>query len=665
MESSAPKRRRTSPRAAALADSGNNAESTTPPDPPPAGGSKSQRPSFASPTKASLSRHNPEILSRRRPASRGREEDAPSASRPTSRGSDENLSAMLDAQLERRSETGIMDTGTGMERLEGESNVGQGEPKSALPESSRRSPIRKIGGSMAAKPKRTPNKPNPRPLPPPGPDDDEDILDPGMRRSLRRQGLGVLLTRGDAEPELPPTPEHPDPEFTTPPSGIHNTPSKRPRRDKSLAERIGSSPLKPQPRKPQIVRRGSPPQAKKRSGSAKNEKGKGKVGQSTKAARGIKPLDPDADKTKLRDSLLVELRQLEHDLEVATTENERIRQARLSQLEVSPPDNSDELLDVLRRHGVPPEVEEADATTKWLRAALNPMAFLPFAKSSSSSLLLGEEQAEEEEKPPISHHPISMTAEEELPYLQTFTPLSLSSNVAMLTQQGPGAPLLQKHSITATTSNPAGVFAARIEMTVNTKTLAVTELAVPRLDPSAAPELSPFIRSVVNQTNPNSALTNNISVLAWAMAEWVRVAMRRAKVWHLLEEQLGSKDALAESVAAIRARKKRKRTRRDAGQEDDEDGQVWNNAAASAKAGDGGTLSQAELLPHMGRTSMDLDIPAIDGSEDEDKSGLRVQWRIEFDWTGEAQSRIGVLLGVPGKCELYTLSRRSRSLTLE
>jgi hypothetical protein len=36
-------------------------------------------------------------------------------------------------------------------------------------------------------------------------------------------------------------------------------------------------------------------------------------------------------------------------------------------------------------------------------------------------------------------------------------------------------------------------------------------------------------------------------------------------------------------------------------------------------------------------------------------SMLRVQWRVGFDWTGEARSEIGVLVGVPGKCEFSSL----------
>ena len=60
-----------------------------------------------------------------------------------------------------------------------------------------------------------------------------------------------------------------------------------------------------------------------------------------------------------------------------------------------------------------------------------------------------------------------------------------------------------------------------------------------------------------------------------------------------------------------------------------------------------GKLDAAGLLPFVGRTCMDLDVPVGEGGV----AALRVQWRIVFDWTGEAKSEIGVLVGVPGKCE--------------
>jgi hypothetical protein len=69
----------------------------------------------------------------------------------------------------------------------------------------------------------------------------------------------------------------------------------------------------------------------------------------------------------------------------------------------------------------------------------------------------------------------------------------------------------------------------------------------------------------------------------------------------------------------------------------------------------GGRFETADLLPFMGRTRLDLEVPVLNGGGQGEVSTLRVQWRILFDWTGEARSEIGVLVGVPGKCEYFWL----------
>lgn len=209
--------------------------------------------------------------------------------------------------------------------------------------------------------------------------------------------------------------------------------------------------------------------------------------------------------------------------------------------------------------------------------------------------------------------------------------------------------MLKKLSIRIGSATPPGLFVAGMEMTVNTRTLAVSSLAVPRLDPAAVRELQPFINRITsNQKPPHSALTRNISVLAWAMSEWYRVALKRAKFWYSLEKQLGpeGKDGLSEVVKAMRTRKRRKRRARG---EVDEVGGSFESADSAGGSLDGMLLSRADLLPHMGRSTMDLSIPCLADEGVGKSSELRVSWGIEFDWTGEARSKLGVEVGVPGK----------------
>ncbi|KAK4234737.1 hypothetical protein C8A03DRAFT_18418 [Achaetomium macrosporum] len=640
MDTSAPKRRRTSPRTAVPVHS--ETESTTPRDAPPRASASPNRPSFASPTRASLERFNPEILRRResQPRRLRSSPDAPpSASRAATPDSTGSLTRALRTQLELRS--GARDGGAQV----------ASEADSIL-----HSPARRLGKSPA--------RPTPRPLPPPAPEHDEELLRVISGRGLPGTSLGVLPEVTAPEPELPPTPKHPDPMVSTPPSGIHNTPSRRPKRSRALAEKLkSSSPLKrPLSRSAELPQKGAPldfglPSKPTQTGAPETP------APTTAELRGLRPADPDAEKKKLRDSLLAEIRQLERDLGVASKENERIRRARLSRQEPSPPGNKREILDLLRRYELPPEdnPRKPDPVEDWLASALNPIAFLPFNKPSTSGpptlppLRKGEDS--EEPPPPISHHPLPMSADEALPYLQVFTPLTFTSHVSPLPRPDGEGPLLQNHAITASSTSPRGLFTARIEMTVNTRTMAVTELAVPRLDPAAEAELKPFVDRIVekgNESVPNSGLYNNVSVLSWGMGEWLRVAVQRAKVWIVLEREVKDKEALTQMVARQRARKKtRRRRKRWVSQREDGDSDGEEEEGGDGSSSDGmKTYETADLLPFMGRTCMDLQIPVLDGGTG-DTSALRVQWRIALDWTGEARNEIGVLVGVPGKWHKY------------
>ncbi|KAH6617738.1 hypothetical protein B0J18DRAFT_435452 [Chaetomium sp. MPI-SDFR-AT-0129] len=529
-----------------------------------------------------------------------------------------------------------------------------------------RSPPRRLGPGAG-----TPSRPTPRPLPPPAPEEDEELLRAISARVHPGVALGVLPEVTAPEPELPPTPEHPDPVVSTPPSGIHNTPSRRLKRTRALAEKQnGSSPLRKEALRPPDLR-------KKGSGNSELQAKPAQVeapAPTPAESRGLKTPHPDADKKKLRDSLLAEIAQLERDRDLAATENERIRTARLSKRAPSPPTNADEVLDLLVRHLLPqqPDVPKPDPIQDWLALALNPIGLLPFAKPVPQNQQI---QPPEEELPlPVSHHPLPMTASEALPYLQVFTPLTFTSHVAPLPPTDndipASTPILQKHYITATSTAPRGLFAARIEMTVNTATMAITDLAVPALDLTAEAELRPFIDGITTAKNgpTSSGLHNNISVLTWAMGEWVRVARQRAKVWGALEKEMcAGKEALTEMVGKHRewAKKRGKKTpgkkARRVGRErgaDSEDGGDGEDEATS-RGGEGSEVGSdyldgskhettADLLPFMGRTSMDLEIPLLDSGRGE-VSMLRVQWRILFDWTGEARSDIAVSVGVPGK----------------
>ncbi|KAI1089013.1 hypothetical protein F5B19DRAFT_399743 [Rostrohypoxylon terebratum] len=668
---SAPKRRKTSP-TTSVPVGGSDAPPTlnSPARRPP----RQRRPSFASPTKASLARSNPDILERR------------SASRAP--------------------ET---DDGTG---------TATGEAQSTAVEQTW-SPIRRATGAMASKPRRTPNKQSSHPIPQPPAAENANMMNPFKGRALRRspppgapvpkktevpeiqepveqreqaeqaqreeheeprrpeieeepqepQGTDQLEGPEESreeprekpeEQELPPTPTQKgisDPAaVNTSPAGIHNTPTKRPRRSRALAERLKSSPLKQPPLFPpgptkESMREESPSRAAAKLRTLREQPQRPKKRKSH-SARNFEEPDPLAEKKTLRDSLLAEVAHLKSDLELVTRENHRLHQlqTRWDNAARKGPEDKDGLLDILRRHVLPPEKEAPlDPTQDWLEAALNPISFLPFSKPNTSlpNLFAPEESAEKEtDKPPPSHHPIPMTADEELPYLQVFTPLSFTSTVSIVprddpSSQGSQGPLTQKHVISVS-STPPGLFAARVEMTVNTKSLSISELSVPRLEPSAVSELGPFIEKIV-QGGGTSALTRNVSIITWAMGEWLRVAMKRARFWCAVERDLGSSGGLAKCAAEMRTDTRKRGPGRppavDGSDDEDEDGQEQGTKKAR--------FTKADLLPQLGRTSLDMELSDPDGAEE--VPSIRIEWHIEFDWTGEAQSKIELLLGVPPK----------------
>ncbi|TLD04400.1 uncharacterized protein PgNI_12125 [Pyricularia grisea] len=675
METSAPKRRKLSPEQSVAVNNSNQnngpdgnprdhhtTTTNTPPDPRPAAPPRSpERPSFASPTRASLARHNPDVLGRRQPAGRGK---SPARANP---GASQQPPPRADAAA-------------------GPSATVQSGPESGTATGDAAQEPNAPGG-LFAKPRRSPV----RTLAPRTAQEPEE-LNPFQGRTLRRS----FPRPEQPEPELPQPPGPPDPILSTPPSGIHNTPSQRPRRSRALAERIkSSSPVKPKAAPPTQTFDDQQDQAWDLPTKTKAQQGKhllsgGNVGSAgseqapaaadaadsreegarRRAMRGIEDTLAEAQKKRERDELLAEVARLEADVEVLT-------QAQNGQANVDAVVKN-ATADVLRRHLLPKDhgvssgegVSASDAN--WLEIAMNPMSFLPFGNADSSqlpSLFAPESQQKDEPPLPTSHHPIPMTAEDELPFLQVFTPLAFTSTIAILPRQSTSDPLLQQHTISASSTTPPGLFSAQISMTVNAATHRVHSLSVPRLDPAAAPELATVIAAttaVRTAAETGRARHNNICVLAWAMGEWVRVATRRARFWRVLESELASKDAMAAAVAMARSRRRKKGGKkggvygRSQGGRNDGDGDEQQQDGD----GDGGDddddsgdslgkrsdlLSRAELLPHMGRTAMEIGVPVAIGGDTDEAFSLRIQWRIRFDWTGEAESEVELLTGVPGK----------------
>jgi hypothetical protein len=444
-----------------------------------------------------------------------------------------------------------------------------------------------------------------------------------------------------------------------------------------LAERIGSSPTKQREERvlPSTETDPLPPYEHPRL-IKKSDSQPPKIRSSLKPsdARGVESPDADVEKKRERDALLQEVVLLEADFELVSKQNERLHRSRLTKNEALPPETTAEFLNVLHRY-VAPLQQDTRQSAGWVEAALNPIAFLPFGKPSSSlPALFAEDETSivELENDPVTHNPLSLTAQETIPFLQAFTPLNFTSHITASPRttgttgdgneaQTNGA-LLQHHFITVNSASAPGLFAARIEMSVDTTTHAITSLTVPAIHPSsAAAELAPLIEKVVAEREVSSSATSrNVSVLTWAMGSWLRVAVRRAKIWRTLDRELGTVDAVERTVARVRASGRRRRRVRRRG--DEVDGEV-DGRGGKDTGSDVVTdwidnlVDTDDLLPYMRRPWMEFRVPLptapgdVDVGMTELVSLLRVQWRIEFDWTGEATSKIRADISLPGKCK--------------
>lgn len=434
------------------------------------------------------------------------------------------------------------------------------------------------------------------------------------------------------EPELPPTPTQLgilDPVVTTPPAGIHDTPSKRARKSRSFGKKLKSSPLKPREPPPESEPvKDVEPEAQK---EPLHEKPKRR-----RSARFSIPEDPHADKKKSRDELLKELRQVQADIALASQENERLRLHYESKRSTPvAPSNPDELLAVLARSTAPEPASEPKQESKSIFQSIG--SFLPFSSRRKRSSI----RLPVPDRPIPSHLPVAV--DDPLPYLQAFSPLRYTSNITLLPSDPTASdsspqeaqPILQRHLITA--SHPSGLFTARLSMTVDSSLLTISSIDIEKLPSCAEKELGTFMRE---HSSPEGALPKDIGLICWAMGRWVEVSVLRARFWCAVEHEFGTAEARAQSL-----QRKKKRKRQQTVTEDEDavplEGHDDEGGAARKQK-----WTRRHLLPQMGRTAMELAT---------DDVILRLEWRIGFDWTGEVDSFISASARLPKSCRFSCL----------
>lgn len=473
-----------------------------------------RRPSFASPTKASLARNYPNLLPSR-PASAG------SPSRPSSRGD------ILARGKQARA------------FVLGETDAQENENQNTVP----------VGPQTAQN------------------------VTPRVRKALGRRSAPIITDSVDEEePELPTTPSQRGLEEQDGPRRgvLFSSPTKRPPRVKNPTKQ---SPLQP-----------NAPRVQKASSAQHLEDGPEDTDIDRRAEK-KQPPDPEVEKRRQEKARLQrEMAELEDQVSRCTAEI--VREQQRSPVEALPASDRSALRDfVAKISGADDEVEDAMPVSSLL------CSFLPF-----STITIPQLRTKGAEKPVASHRPIELA--DPLPYLEMFTSMKFTTQMSL--PRGKILPsskrVHQKHTIDIV--GPQKLLTAQISITIDALANEIINMHILHLSPWAERELGTFLRKCAEE--------RDISNACWAIESYWNIAQKRAHHWHRCET------TFAHLLIGQTS-------------EDTE------NTRAQAKQDT--KMSRRNLNRHLGRDSLIL----------QDKHVLlKLNWRIGFDWTGEAESKVTV-----------------------
>jgi hypothetical protein len=480
-----------------------------------------RRPSFASPTKASLARNYPSLLPTR-PTSVG------SPSRPSSRG--DILARGKQARAFVLGETDVQEE-LGRERAQLRSPH---ETSETLPVATPRA--NKTGGRY----NNSPTSP----------------------RAVEEE-----------EPELPATPSQRGfEEQDGPRRGVlFSSPSKRPPRMKGA---VKQSPLRPKANPVQET-------------SSVQHIEDGPVDSDAKDQAGKKePLDPEIEKRKQEKARLKrDLADLE--AQVSRCSEEIVKEQQRSPVEALRAAERMELQNFITKvSSANAEVEIETPVSSLL------CSFLPF-----STLSIPRPQNKALGKPVPSHRPVELA--DPLPYLQMFTSLSFTTQLSLPRGKvnSYSRRVHQKHTIDI--AGPQKLLTAQISVVIDTLANEIVDMQILRLSPWAKRELGSFLHKCAAEKDLGNA--------CWAIESYWIIAQKRAQHWHQCESKFSYLLAGQTSENTENVRRQ--------------------NQFETKK------ISRRDLNRHSGRDSLVL----------QDKHVLlKLNWRIGFDWTGEAESEVTV-----------------------
>jgi hypothetical protein len=193
-----------------------------------------------------------------------------------------------------------------------------------------------------------------------------------------------------------------------------------------------------------------------------------------------------------------------------------------------------------------------------------------------------------------------------------FTSFKFSTQISLPRNKvGPASKNLhQKHTIDIV--GPQKLLTAQVSLTLDALATQIIDLQLLRITPWAEPELGSFMRA--------RAQEKDLSNAAWAIDSYWAIAKKRAQHWHKCET------AFSHLLVG--------RTDNDT-----------ENAPQTQQSKPANPISRRDLNRHLGRDTLVL----------QDKHVLlKLNWRISFNWTGEAESNVTVEPAFPQVCKFQS-----------
>jgi hypothetical protein len=258
-------------------------------------------------------------------------------------------------------------------------------------------------------------------------------------------------------------------------------------------------------------------------------------------------------------------------------------------------------------------------------------SFLPF-ESTKNHAPIPPHHREEEDGP--SHYPLDL--DDPLPYLQLFTPLKCETEIKLIV---PPESLkdtknpLQEHCITI--KAPKDMLSITLKMILDPVSHVVTSLDIMEVSFWAEHELGTWIRK--------QAGARDIGSIAWAINSYWDLAQKRAKCWMHCQDVYSRLigDGSLGSSSNAKSEKRMSRTETSENEESNAEEITGIVQSSSNKHGAIARTKKRALQRHLGIDSILFQNYEV---------AFRVEWRIDFDWTGNSESYIIANVGVPAVC---------------